>query len=124
MAYATTTELADYLGVNEADLPSDADRLLDRASDTIDYYTLDRIDETVTEEANAAKKATMAQYEWWSEFDEFMTSTFLSSIDIGPFSADISGGSNENQIPELAPRARRYLFLSGLLYGGVDIEIT
>lgn len=122
MAYATTTELADYLGVQEADLPDDADRLLDRASETIDYYTLNRIDESVTSEADAAKKATMAQYEWWSQFDEFMTSNFLSSVSIGPYSAGISPSEGGSTIPDLAPRAKRYLFLEGLMYKGVEVR--
>ena len=120
MAYATTTELAEYLGVQVADLPDDADRLLDRASEMIDYYTLNRIDET--EDAEVAKKATMAQYEWWSQFDEFGLQGFYSQIQIGPFQASAAGETGGKGPPELAPRARRFLFLKGLLYRGVDVR--
>ena len=120
MAYATTTELAEYLGVQEADLPDDADRLLERASEMIDYYTLNRIDET--EDAEVAKKATMAQYEWWSQFDEFGLQGFYSQIQIGPFQMNAAGETRGKGPPELAPRARRFLLLEGLLYSGVDVR--
>ena len=119
MAYATTVELADYLGVSEAELSDDAERLLDRASEMVDYMTLYRIDDTIIVQATAAQKATCAQYEWWSQFDEFNTANFLSSISIGPFSASINGQSSS--IPNLAPRANQYLFEEGLLYKGVDM---
>ena len=120
MAYATTTELAEYLGVQVADLPDDADRLLERASEMIDYYTLNKIDE---EDAEVAKKATMAQYEWWAEFDEFGSQQFFDEMTIGPFTArNRSGGNRQGGAPELAPRARRFLFLEGLMYRGVNIR--
>jgi hypothetical protein len=117
MAYATTTELADYLGVQEADLPDDVERLLERASDLIDYYTLGRI-----EAGETASDATVRQYEWWSQFDEFNTQQFFSEISIGPFSASNRGQNAGGGPPELAPRARQVLFLAGLLYTGVDIR--
>ena len=117
MAYATITELADYLGVQEADLPDDAERLLERASEMIDYYTLNRI-----EAGETASKATCMQYEWWSQFDEFNTQQFFSEIEIGPFSASNRGQNPDGGPPELALRARQVLFLGGYLYAGVDIR--
>ena len=124
MAYATTTELADYLYIDEADLPDDAERLLDRASELVDYVTLERIDETDTEEAEAAKKATMAQYEWWAESgDELGVTSSFDSISIGEFSVSNYAGSEGAVKPGgLAPRAAQYLQLAGLLYGGVGIR--
>jgi len=119
MSYATTTELADYLGVEESELPDDADRLLDRASEVIDYITLDRIDESITEQADAAKKATMAQYEWWAEIgDELGYLSQINSISIGEFS--LEGGASQKSIKQIAPRAVQSLFLAGLLYRGVN----
>ena len=117
MAYATLTELADYLGVQEADLPDDAERLLERASDLIDYYTLDRI-----EAGETASKATCMQYEWWSQFDEFNTQQFFSEISIGPFSTSNRDQNAGGGPPELAPRARQLLMLNGYLYRGVDVR--
>ena len=117
MSYATETELAEYLGLDETDLPDDAERLLDRASEMIDYYTLNRIDE---EDAEVAKKATMAQVEQWLEMgDEGIVK--LQGLTIGPFQAQFGAGDNRT-IPELASRARRFLFLEGLLYRGVDVR--
>ena len=117
MAYATLTELADYLGVLESDLPDDVERLLERASDLIDYYTLGRI-----EAGEIASKATVRQYEWWSQFDEFNTQQFFSEISIGPFSASNRGQNAGGGPPELAPRARQLLMLNGYLYRGVDVR--
>ena len=117
MAYATITELADYLGVQEVDLPDDAERLLERASDLIDYYTLGRI-----EAGEIASKATVRQYEWWGQFDEFNTQQFFSEISIGPFSASNRGQNAGGGPPELAPRARQLLMLNGYLYRGVDVR--
>ena len=116
MAYATLTELADYLGVQEVDLPDDAERLLERASELIDYYTLGRI-----EAGEIASKAVCMQYEWWSQFDEFGTVNFLNNISIGPFSAGLNSGESGQSIPELAPRAKEVLFLNGYLNRGVNI---
>jgi len=115
MAYATLTELADYLGVQEVDLPDDAERLLERASELIDYYTLGRI-----EAGETASEATVRQYEWWSQFDEFNTQQFFSSIQIGPFQASNAEQKGQSGPPELAPRARQLLLLAGYLNRGVD----
>lgn len=124
MAYATTTQLQAYLG--GASLPADAQRLLDRASDLVDYLTLGRIDTTVTEQANAAKNATCAQVEYWMTMGEQtdISSSSTTSISIGTFQMSDSGSSS-NQSTQLgskhamAPRARRILFLAGLAYSGV-----
>lgn len=117
MAYATLAELASYLGVDEADLPDDTERLLERASEMIDYHTLNRI-----EAGETASKATCMQYEWWSQFDEFNTQQFYSEISIGPFSTSNRGQNAGGGPPELAPRARQLLMLNGLLYRGVNIR--
>ena len=123
MAYATTTELAEYLGLDETDLPDDADRLLDRASEMIDYYTLNRIDEEDEDKAEAAKKATVAQVEWWIEFgDELGLTAVFNQISIGNFSAQTGGGQQESQISKLAPRAKQELFKAGLLNRGVSLR--
>lgn len=117
MAYATLTELADYLGVQEVDLPDDAERLLERASEMIDYYTLNRI-----EAGEIASKAVCMQYEWWSQFDEFNSQQFFSEISIGPFSTSNRDQNAGGGPPELAPRARQLLMLNGYLYRGVDVR--
>jgi len=120
MAYATTTELADYLGVDEAGLPDDADRLLDRASEMIDYYTLNKIDTNKESHEEAAKKATCAQIEQWIEMgDEGIVK--LQGISIASFQAQFGAGENR-MLPELASRAKQALFKAGLLNRGVSLR--
>ncbi|MFP4647282.1 MAG: hypothetical protein ACLFN4_06650 [Candidatus Acetothermia bacterium] len=123
MAYSDKDELADYLGKDEADLPDDADRLLDRATELVDYYTLDRINTDVTAQENAAKRATNAQVEWWLEMDdELGILSRINSLSLGSFSVSGGSGSGGNQLTELAPRARQTLFLAGLMNRGVDTK--
>ena len=119
MAYATTAQLAEYLGVQVADLPDDADRLLDRASELIDYYTLFRIDEDDNDQTEAARQATMAQYEWWAEIgDELGIMSEIMQMSIGSFSTQLKTGGNR-EMSQVAPRAKQYLLKEGLTYRGV-----
>lgn len=121
MSYATTSELVEYLGVNEADLPDDASRLLERASEFMDYVTRNGIDESEADQAESARKATCAQVEYWQELggDELGLMSKINTISIGKFS--MSGGSGDgSDIAQLADRSQHYLFLEGLLYSGVD----
>lgn len=120
MAYATTTELADHLAVDETDLPDDADKTLDKIAVLLDYKTLNRIDDSDAGQAEAAKQATFYQYDWWSEVGESGLIQNLDSLSIGEFS--ISKGGNGQSIPELAPRGKQILFLEGLLNRGVHIR--
>jgi hypothetical protein len=123
MSYATTQNLADYLYIDVADLPDDAERLLERASELMDYVTLDRIDESITAQAEAAKKAVCAQYEWWAETgDELNVIQMVNSISLGEFSYSTGGQDEQSKIATVAPRAMEYLFLEGLLYRGVNIR--
>lgn len=116
MKYATQEELAEYLDIDVTELPDDVERILERASELVDYFARGKISES--NELDAAKLATMAQYEWWAESgDELGITNQYDSVKIGKFS--ISGGED---IPVLAPRAKQALFLEGLLYGGVDIK--
>ncbi len=124
MPYATTTELADYLGVDEADLPDDASRLLERASEFIDYITLNRIDDTETSQAEAARKAVCAQIEYWQELggDELVLMSKINEIQIGEFSMTGGTANKSSEFSELASRARQFLFLEGLLNHGVELK--
>jgi hypothetical protein len=121
MAYATTTELAEYLGTDESSLPEDVPRLLERASELINYITGNRVDVSITEHEEAARKATCAQYEWWAEVgDELGLMSQISSMSIAEFS--FSGGSSQqSKLKTVAKRAEQYLYLAGLLYRGVEL---
>lgn len=118
MAYATTTDLANYLGIAVSQLPSNASILLERASELIDYATLNRLDTSITEQANAAKKATCQQAEYFISFgtEYDISGRDYEQLSIGSWTANFQDNSST---PTIAPRAKRTLFLAGLLYRGV-----
>jgi hypothetical protein len=125
MAYATIAQLQVYLG--GASLPADAQRLLERASDLIDYSTFGKLDPNDSGQMEAAKNATCAQVEYWLQVGEDvdLSGYTFDSISIGTYqmtkatassSSANRGGVNQDA---MAPRARRILFLAGLGYRGV-----
>lgn len=119
MAYADKDELADYLGKDKADLPDDADRLLDRATELIDYYTHHRIDSDDSDSTEVAQKAVCAQVEWWlNHNDELGLKSHVQSYSSGDYSVSFSEGG----LPALAPRARRPLHSENLLYAGAELK--
>jgi hypothetical protein len=127
MAYATTAQLATYLGIAEGSLPADASRMLDRATDMIDYAVLNNdVTGFETETANAC----CAQVEWWIETgDELGVGAEISSMKLSEFSVNYSGSSSsspnsrQSQHGPLCARAYEYLFRAGLLYRGVGLKI-
>ena len=122
-AYATRSDLAAYVG-SSVPLPSndEQDRKLLRASEHIDYVTLGRIDSDNESHLEAAKMATVAQVEFWlNEGEEVSSAGAVSSYSVGTLDVNFGGAAPGvgGTIPRLAPRARNYLFLAGLLYRGV-----
>lgn len=121
MAYATEQDLAAYMGISEADLPDDAERLLERASDEIDYWTLGR-----ATPSEATRLAVCAQVEWWLQLRETLGTELagldnLRSISLGKWSMTFGDDSGTGGgMRGLAPRARQYLLRAGLLFRGVD----
>lgn len=113
MAYADQATLNDFLPATLAVSDTiEANRLLERATELIDYHTLGNIDITDIDHIAAAEKATCAQVEYW----------------LGPAGEDVDlqGGIRSisrskasttfvSSNPELAPRAKRILTLAGLL---------
>ena len=117
MAYATVEELSEYTGIDEADLPDDAERMLDRASELIDRYTLGRIDTDREKHEEIAKAATCAQVEWWEVHDdEYGLMSQFDQVQIGNFQMHKSDGKG---LPMLAPRAYYVLVVHGLMYRAV-----
>lgn len=116
MIYATTTELAAYLFVDEFELSPDCPRLLARASELVDYLTTDNFDTTCSEHLKAAKAAVCAQVEYWlSSGEETETSGQIKSFTAGKVSVTYADNSGK---PVVAPRVSRALFPAGLLYRG------
>lgn len=119
MAYATPQDLAEYLGIQPEDLPAGVGRLLERASEAVDYLALGRVDAQNPVHARAAKLATCAQVESWLETEEVGDKQGnVKRFSIGRFSMDFG----DQGVPQVAPRARRYLLLAGLLYRGVQVR--
>lgn len=126
MAYATVQELADYLQKPLSEMPSTSQRMLDDASELIDHATRTVLSEIENPEAyilDAAKRATIRQVEYWmlvgTEIDiTGEEQNEYSNISIGSFSVAYDRQHNKEKAI-LAPRARRVLLMSGLLYKGV-----
>jgi hypothetical protein len=116
MAYATTVQLQAYLGGGA--LPPNAARLLDRASELIDYITMGRIETSIVEQANAAQKATCQQVEFWMQVgeDRDINNDQYESLRIGSWSATYN---TDYVLNVISPRAKRTLYLAGMLYRGV-----
>lgn len=123
-SYAQLTDLATYLGVAVGDLDADSTRLLLRASETIQHYTLNRIDSDDAGHVEAAKTATCAQVEYWTEPGESSdTQRTLKSYSIGRLSMQFAdGGGQGGNVSRLAPRARQALVQAGLLYCGGSVS--
>lgn len=122
MAYATAAELAAYVGAG-VDLPAEPEqeRLLERASELIDVVTLQRIDATDTDHTDAARDAATAQVEWWlSAGEDGDTSREVQSYSVGSLRISYGEGAAQQRMA-LAPRAKRHLWLAGLLDRRVGI---
>lgn len=120
MAYATTTDLAEYLGVTVGELPSDAERLLDRASELVEHAMFNNYDSSITEHVEAAKKATCAQVEFWNNIGEgtAIVGRNIEGYKSGDLSMSFGKGSNSS-VDKLSSRATLHLGRHGLLYRGV-----
>ena len=115
-AFADTNDLAEYLCKSKDELSDDCPRMLDRASELISDIVVVPIKSA---HADALKRATCAQVEYWLEVGE--------ETDIeGPVQGSIIGkvqiqyGAGDNRVSPrgLAPRAERVLSKAGLLYRG------
>lgn len=126
MAYVTASQVADYMGIPVGDLPSNINKLINDAEDFLNCITLDRIQTRLidpdTGDFREAKdkelimKAAAAQIEYWINTDiESDIEGQVESFTVGKFSMKYAKGGK----PVLAPRANRFLFLTGVLYRGI-----
>jgi len=117
-AYATTSQLADWLGESATALPDDAARLLERASETVEGYcyagyAADRDgNPTDPDERAFLADAACAQVEFWMLVSE---QHGVAGVTTGTLSA---GGISHDMPGELAPRARQALDRGGFLIPG------
>lgn len=132
--YATPQDVADFMGIALEDLPSNIVILIQRGQELIDYVTLNNIqdfelndDETAIEDPEielAVQNATSAQIEYWITVDTSLDITNtgnIGSFSIGNFTINYDGKTGESvSVAILAPRSKRFLFLVGLMYRGIN----
>lgn len=106
--YATINDITEYLSPTITP-PADIDRILQRASELIDYRTYGQ----AKSNPDAAKTATCAQVEYWLQIDECNDITGP----LGPVKLD--NFTMESRFSILAPRAYRILLTAGLFNPGV-----
>ena len=119
MAYATISDFEAYMHWTPGTVTDTAEteRLIDRASELIDNYTLGRIEDDNPDHIAAANKATCAQIEYWLEQGEGDD----MKRPIKQYSASKISVTFVDGLPtRLAARARQALLQSGLLYCGVS----
>lgn len=118
MVYATSQDYESFSG-NTA--PDNIEKLLNKASITIDRLTLNRIDLGNELHTEAAKNAVCAQVDYWLGIDEELIEFGnVSSFNIGNFSMNF--GDGDHSFNKLANDAYDYLFNAGLLYRGVKAK--
>lgn len=116
--YATSADLAEYLAISQDDLPEDVDRLLARASEEVDYLTLNRVDTTETTHVTATKAAACALCEYWIR-NAADTAATVASYTIGKLTVNQPGASTVPIDARTTARVRFALMKAGLLYRGV-----
>lgn len=124
MSYATNEQLTNFLGYPA---PEDAARLLVRASELIDDYTITAVynvdsDDQPTDAtvAGAFADATCAQVEYWltaDEEDDILGP--LQGVAVAALQLQMGAGTNRATPMYLAPRAARHLRRAGLLNAAV-----
>lgn len=116
--YAETSDLATYLAVDISALPTNATRLLQRASELVQQITAEILDDTNDDHLEAAQLATCAQVEYWISMSEAASiSGNIQSFSLGDLSMTM--GSNNSGPNTICPRAVAYLNQQGLLYRGL-----
>lgn len=128
--YATAAELATFLGVSQGNLPSDVDRMLERASTLIDSISTLRafdVDSGTNlpvdgDVAVAMRDAVSAQVEYWFEIGggSQEPNSAGEAHDILRLPGDQKIGTVE--VPNLktyAPRALDILRAAGMLRSGI-----
>lgn len=114
MAYATLVQLAEYMGVLPETLSPDAARLLERASELVDFYTCGNSSRASELQEPYLVKAVCAQVKKWLESGEGEDTERIESYSIGKVSVRYAAGASQKAQP-LSDAATRHLWLGGLL---------
>jgi hypothetical protein len=122
--YATKAELAEYLGILEADVTPNDERLIRRASDLVDALTHGRYDPDEVSEyvRGLVTQGVCAQVELFRDRGEEVGGA-VQSYTAGRVSVQFGAGSNRLAPKRLADRARDFFFRAGLLNAGTLYQV-
>ena len=116
--YATSADLAAYMGINEEELPKGINIMLRRASELVGIAMRNNYNPEYESHVEAAKLATCSQCQNWIETNVSPVSNGnVSSYSLGELSitySDVAKYSNK-----LCTSAVRYLNVKHLLYKGL-----
>ena len=122
--YATKADLAKYLGVNESDLPSEAETYISRASEMVCIAMRNNYNPNNAEHVEAAKLATCAQCKEWVDrgtttvMDNNIASYTLGELSV-TYATNNSNDDTKVNTNALSYDAIRYLNYKHLLYRGM-----
>lgn len=122
--YATKSDIAEYIGQNEDDLPSDVGVYISRASEMVCIAMRTNYNPNNAEHVALAKLAVCAQCkEWIDRGSTTVIDSDIASYSIGDLSVTYANNnSNENTVAKsntLNSDAIRYLNYKHLLYKGM-----
>lgn len=130
--YATSTDVAAFMGITIGELPSNITKLINDAQDLIDYITFNRLEGYITggvidddDLVDPVKYAVCAQVEYWitTSDSEDISGTPISGYSLGTLSVNMGGASGGTGSigggGAVAPRVYRYLTHTGILYRGI-----
>ena len=116
--YATKSDLAEYMGKEEHDLPEGIDILLRRASEVVGIAMRNNYLPRFQSHVEAAKLATCAQCQFWLENNiNPVSSGNISSYSLGELS--ITYSDVDKLSDRLCSTSARYLNSQCLMYKGL-----
>jgi hypothetical protein len=115
--YATSAEVAAYMGIAENELPTNVNVLIKRASEIITIGMRGNYDSTNADHIEVVKLATCAQIQDWIEREvSAVANQNIQSYSLGSLS--MTYASNDSNRNKLCITSARYLNTYHLLYKG------
>lgn len=122
----TVDDIVSYTGIGITELPSDISRIIIRATEIIEYVTLNRAMPDNDKHQRAFKNAICAQVEYWLTVGEDLDFIGnISSIMIGSFQMQLGNADNDRGMgttSRLSPRSYQALLMGGLFNRGVRMR--
>ena len=116
--YATTADLAEYMGKNVEELPSGAEILIKRASELVCIAMRNNYNPNNEEHVEAAKLSVCAQCQDWIEREvSAVANGNIASFSLGELS--ITYSDVDKYANKLSTSAIRYLNYKHLLFKGM-----